>query len=184
MLPGQVLAAPQGLHGIDSNTVLNDSHCRAVKARGFSFCLRYVSRGEREQAHDLHEAEARTILDAGLALMPVQHVARAGWSPTKSLGTTYGRNAAAYVSEIGFPPGVNVWLDLEGVKNSTSHAAVTATHGFQRWNPPDSFPAFTSAPEPFSQARKFSGVFAQHFWRSGSRVPDVPHQGYQLIQKS
>jgi Domain of unknown function (DUF1906) len=56
--------------------------------------------------------------------MPVQHVARAGWSPTKSLGTTYGRNAAAYVSEIGFPPGVNVWLDLEGVKNSTSHAAV------------------------------------------------------------
>jgi Rv2525c-like, glycoside hydrolase-like domain len=124
MLPGQVLAAPQGLHGIDSNTVLNDSHCRAVKARGFSFCLRYVSRGEREQAHDLHEAEARTILDAGLALMPVQHVARAGWSPTKSLGTTYGRNAAAYVSEIGFPPGVNVWLDLEGVKNSTSHAAV------------------------------------------------------------
>ena len=75
-LPGQVFSAPPGLHGIDTNTVLDGSHCRAAKARGFSFCLRYVSRGEREQANDLHEAEARTILRAGLALMPVQHVAR------------------------------------------------------------------------------------------------------------
>jgi hypothetical protein len=124
MLPGEVFAAPAGLHGIDTNTVLDDTHCRAAKARGFSFCLRYVSRGEREQTHDLHEAEARTILNAGLALMPVQHVASAGWSPTKNLGNTYGRNAATHVREIGFPPGVNVWLDLEGVKSSSSHAAV------------------------------------------------------------
>ena len=72
------------------------------KARGFSFCLRYVARGEREHANDLHEAEVRTILNAGLVLMPVQHVARAGWLPTKSLGTTYGRNAAAHVREMGF----------------------------------------------------------------------------------
>ena len=86
MLPGLVFPAPPGLHGIDTNTVLDDRHCRAAKARGFSFCLRYVSRGEREQANDLHEAEARIILNVGLALMPVQHVARAGWSPTKKLG--------------------------------------------------------------------------------------------------
>ena len=124
MLPGQVFAAPPGLHGIDTNTVLDADHCRAAKARGFSFCLRYVSRGDREQANDLHEAEARTILNAGLALMPVQHVARAGWSPTQSLGTSYGRNAAAHVREIGFPPGVSVWLDLEGVKTSSTHATV------------------------------------------------------------
>lgn len=186
MLPGQVLPAPPGLHGIDSNTVLNDSHCRAVKARGFSFCLRYVSRGEREQAHDLHEAEARTILDAGLALMPVQHVARAGWSPTKSLGTTYGRNAAAHVSEIGFPPGVNVWLDLEGVKNSTTHARVIDY--CNAWISEVESTGFV--PGVYIGARAiltgeeiFWRVRAKHFWRSGSRVPDVPHRGYQLIQK-
>lgn len=114
MLPGQVFAAPPGLHGIDTNTVLDDRHCRAAKAHGFTFCLRYVSRGERQQANDLHEAEARTILNTGLALMPVQYVARAGWSPTKNLWSTYGRNAALHVREIGFPPGVNVWLDLKG----------------------------------------------------------------------
>ena len=39
---------------------------------------------EREQANDLHEAEARIILNAGLALMPVQHVARAVWWRTLS----------------------------------------------------------------------------------------------------
>src|SRR5678815_1593016 len=24
---------------------------------------------------------------------------------------------------------------------------------------------------------------AKHFWKSGSRVPEIPHRGYQLIQK-
>ena len=66
MLPGQVFAAPPGLHGIDTNTVLDADHCRAAKAQGFSFCLRYVLRGDREQANDLHEAEAQTILMGGL----------------------------------------------------------------------------------------------------------------------
>jgi hypothetical protein len=82
-----VVPAPPGLHGIDTNTVLNDSHCRAAKARGFSFCLRYVSRGEREQANDLQEDEARAILNSGLALMPfsMSHALagrrQRGWGP-------------------------------------------------------------------------------------------------------
>ena len=121
MLPGRVTSAPPGLHGIDTSGVLNEEHCQAAKSRGFSFCIRYVSRTARQSASDLSEAEARTILSAGLALMPVQHVAREGWSPTKQLGTTFGKNAAAHVFHIGFPQGVNVWLDLEGIKPSSSH---------------------------------------------------------------
>ena len=186
MLPGQVVPAPPGLHGIDTNTVLNESHCRAAKARGFSFCLRYVSRGEREQAKDLQKQEARTILKAGLALMPVQHVAGAGWSPTKSLGTTYGRNAAAHVRQIGFPPGVNVWLDLEGVKSSSSHASVidycnewiaeVASAGFVPG-------VYIGARAILTGDEIFWRLQAKHFWKSGSRVPDIPHRGYQMIQK-
>jgi hypothetical protein len=181
-----VFAAPPGLHGIDTNTVMEDSHCRAAKARGFSFCLRYVSRGDRAQAGDLHESEARTILNAGLALMPVQHVARPGWSPTKSLGSTYGRNAAAHVLAIGFPAGVNVWLDLEGVKRSSSHAAVIEY--CNAWIAEIELAGFV--PGVYIGARAiltgdeiFWRLRARHFWRSGSRVPDVPHRGYQLIQK-
>ena len=168
MLPGQVFPAPPGLHGIDTNTVLDAGHCRAAKERGFSFCLRYVSRGDREQTNDLHGAEARTILNAGLALMPVQHVARPGWSPTESLGSSYGRNAAAHVREIGFPPGVNVWLDLEGVRahQLMRRSLTTVTLGLQRSNPPDPFPAFTLVPEPLSLARRFSGVFGRRIFGS------------------
>jgi Domain of unknown function (DUF1906) len=186
MLPGQVLPAPPGLHGIDTNTVLDERVCRAAKARGFSFCLRYVSRGGRAQAGDLHASEARTILHAGLALMPVQHVARAGWSPTKKLGNTYGQTAAAHVREIGFPPGVNVWLDLEGVNSSSSHAAVIEY--CNAWIAEVDSAGFV--PGVYIGARSiltgediFWRLRARHFWKSGSRVPDVPHRGYQLIQK-
>src|SRR5262245_31893445 len=123
-LPGSVTSAAPGLHGIDTNTVLDAADCRAIKARGFSFCIRYVARGESLPAGDLSTAEASVILDAGLALMPVQHVARSGWSPSRALGETNGKNAATHVRNIGFPTGVNVWLDLEGVKKSATHASV------------------------------------------------------------
>src|SRR3974377_899517 len=46
-LPGRVTSAPPGLHGIDTNEVLNEEHCRVAKSRGFSFCIRYVSRTAR-----------------------------------------------------------------------------------------------------------------------------------------
>ena len=102
MLPGIVFPAPPGLHGIDTNTVLDDRHCRAAKARGFSFCLRYVSRGEREQANDLHEAEARIILNAGLALMPVQHVAPPAGPRQKAWGPLMGGTRPRMSVKSGF----------------------------------------------------------------------------------
>ena len=94
-----------------------------LKLGAFRFVLG-MSLAVNDSRRDLSEAEARTILSAGLALMPVQHVARDGWSPSKALGTVYGRNAAANTLSIGFPPGINVWLDLEGVKPSISHRIV------------------------------------------------------------
>jgi len=160
MLPGRVTSAPPGLHGIDTSGVLNEEHCRVAKSRGFSFCIRYVSRTAGQSASDLSEAEARTILSAGLALMPVQHVAREGWSPTKQLGTTFGKNAAAHVFHIGFPQGVNVWLDLEGIKPSSSHGVVIDyCNGLRRWLRQGSLPASMSARRRFLLEKRFSGVF-------------------------
>jgi hypothetical protein len=43
-LPGRVVAAPPGVHGFDASTVLNRRVCEVAKARGFEFCIRYVSR--------------------------------------------------------------------------------------------------------------------------------------------
>jgi hypothetical protein len=81
---------------------------------------------------------------------------------------------------------VNVWLDLEEVKNSTSHAAVidycnawiseVESTGFVPG-------VYIGARAVLTGEEIFWRVRAKHFWRSGSRVPDVPHRGYQLIQK-
>jgi Domain of unknown function (DUF1906) len=125
-LPGRVVAASPGVHGFDTNTVLNRRICQVAKTRGFEFCIRYVSRRDVQPAGDLSETEANVILGAGLALMPVQHVAPENWSPSQALGTRNGRNAGKHARQIGFPEGVNVWLDLEGAKTSTRHETMIA----------------------------------------------------------
>ena len=124
-LPGSVFAAPPGVHGFDVNSVLNRRTCETAKARGFAFCIRYVSRQDVQPKEDLSEIEASIILDAGLALMPVQHVTPESWS-SQALGTRNGKNAAKHAQQIGFPEGVNVWLDLEGAKASTPHETMIA----------------------------------------------------------
>jgi hypothetical protein len=97
-LLGRVVAAPPGVHGFDADSVLNRGLCEVAKARGFEFCIRYVSRQDVQPTGDRSEAEANVILSAGLALMSVQHVA----------------------------PNVNVWLDLEGATTSTPHDTIIA----------------------------------------------------------
>jgi hypothetical protein len=79
---------------------------------------------------------------------------------------------------------LDVWLDLEGVKNSTSHAAVIDY--CNAWISEVESTGFV--PGVYIGARAiltgeeiFWRVRAKHFWRSGSRLPDVPHRGYQLM---
>jgi hypothetical protein len=74
----------------------------------------------QQNANDLSAAEALDLLNAGLALMPVQHVRGAGWIPTAALGASDGVHAAYHAFVIGFAPGVNVWCDLEGVQPGAS----------------------------------------------------------------
>ena len=134
---------------------------------------------------DLSDAEANVILDAGLALMVVQHVAPENWSPSQALGTRNGKNAAKHVRQIGFPDGVNVWLDLEGAKTSTPHETMIAY--CNAWFAEVEGAGFV--PGVYVRARAiltgnelFWRLTTKHYWKSGSRVPDIPHRGYQLIQ--
>ena len=59
-LPGRVVAAPPGVHGFDANSVLNRRICEVAKARGFEFCIRYVSRQDVQPVGDLSDAEANS----------------------------------------------------------------------------------------------------------------------------
>ena len=184
-LPGSVFAAPPGVHGFDVNSVLNRRTCEAAKARGFAFCIRYVSRQDVQPKEDLSEIEASIILDAGLALMPVQHVAPENWSPSQALGTRNGKNAAKHAQQIGFPEGVNVWLDLEGAKASTPHETMIAycNAWFAEIEEAGFVPGvYVGARAILTGNELFWRLTTKHYWRSGSRVPDIPHRGYQLIQ--
>ena len=80
-LSGTVTRAPVGAHGFDTDTKLTAATARKLRQAGFDFGIRYVSRAESEAPSDLTANETSAILNAGLALMAVQHVAKAGWLP-------------------------------------------------------------------------------------------------------
>jgi len=114
LLPGVVRDATPGVKGFDANVIISSQTAQAFAAAGYKFCVRYVGRTQMAD-HDLSAGEAGNILGAGLALMVVQHVLNPGWEPTGDLGAQYGTNAGKFTKQIGVPPGVNVWCDLEGV---------------------------------------------------------------------
>jgi hypothetical protein len=122
-LAGNVTPAPAGLRGFDANTPITAPAAAAFWNAGYRFALRYVGRTQMA-SHDLTTAEAEILLNQGFGLMPVQHVLNPGWQPTAELGQQYGANAAKFSQQIGFPPGVSVWCDLESVADDASAADV------------------------------------------------------------
>ena len=113
-LEGHVYTAPDGVRGFDANQHITPEMAAAFFKHGYRFCVRYVRRANRH-AYDLTHGEAAGLLDAGIGLMIVQHVAPEGWTPTVKDGASYGSTAAAESANVGVPPGVMVWCDLEGV---------------------------------------------------------------------
>jgi hypothetical protein len=183
-LPGTVQPAPSGALGFDANSHISANVAQQFASQGYQFCVRYLSRGPVQAAGDLSAAEANAILGAGLALMAVQHVRMAGWSPTAALGQSDGTNAAANATTIGFPPGVNIWCDLEGVNQAAAaqdvigycnawYAAVSAG-GF--------VPGLYVGANAILTGQQLYDLAFQHYWQSESKVPAIPVRGYQMIQ--
>jgi hypothetical protein len=182
-LNGKVQAATAGAFGFDANTVLTPSLAQQFSALGYRFCFRYVSRGP-ESASDLSSQEASDILASGLALMPVQHVRAAGWSPTGDLGQQDGGGAAANAAAVGFPAAVNVWCDLEGVAAGTAAQAVIdyCQAWFDAVAAGGYLPGLYVGAAAILTGQQLLDLPFQHDWRSQSKVPDIPRRGYQLIQ--
>jgi Domain of unknown function (DUF1906) len=191
-ITANVVQAPAGLIGVDTIGVLDTDSAQRYLARGYRFCIRYVShdRGPSEYV-DLTASEAQTIVDSGLALMAVQHPLDAGWVPTADLGQIFGQNAALHATEAGLPPGVNVWLDLEGVAPGTPAADVIAF--CNAWFQQVESAGFASgiyvgANPGLSADELYWDIRTQHYWKGGSSaeagVPDdIPPRGYQLVQR-
>ena len=184
-LPGTVKSAAPGLKGFDTNTIVTAQVASQFKAQGYSYCARYLSRSTTQGSNDLSNAEAATILNAGLALIAVQHVAAEGWVPSASLGTTNGTNAANNAASVGLPKGMNIWCDLEGVATGTTAQNVidycqawynaVATAGYVPG-------LYVGANCVLTGQQLYSNLSFQHYWKSMSNVPMVATRGYQLIQ--
>jgi Domain of unknown function (DUF1906) len=120
-----VKAGTAGMQGADINTVLSDSQCGALKAAGLDFVLRYAPRQLDTFRYNLTNPEMLRVLNAGLALMVVQHVSPDNWEPTAELGKAYGEYFAQYCQKtVRLPTGISGWLDLEMVKPGTPIADI------------------------------------------------------------
>ena len=181
-LSGEVQSAAPGLLGFDTNSRVTLRVAGQFASQGFRFCIRYISR-ETERADDLSATEADAILGAGLALVPVQHVQRPPWQPTAQLGTQYGTSAAQNCQKIGFPPGIIVWCDLEGVATGT--AATRVIDYCNAWyadvKNAGYVPGIYVGAGTILDNRQLSALNFQAYWRSQSNVPNV-NRGYRLVQ--
>jgi hypothetical protein len=185
-LPGIVQQAAAGLTGFDINTTVSAANAKIFKNAGYDFCIRYIPRTVALAAGNLTNAEAADIVNAGLSLMAVQHVALPGWAPTAALGTAYGSYAAEYCSQIvGLAKGINVWCDLEGVAPGTNSADVIAY--CQAWynavNAAGYIPGiYVGYDTMLSPEQLYHSLSFRHYWRAYNG-PQVAVRGFQLIQK-
>lgn len=177
--------ASAGMNGFDANTKLTATTAKALKNAGFAFAIRYLSREVPQSARDLSAEELDIILDAGLAVMAVQHVAPADWTPSEALGVEFGANAATHARAIGLPEKSSVWLDLEGIAHGTPASAVIAY--CNAWFREVESAGFTTgvyvgASCILSGDELYLNLKTKHYWKSGSHVPDIPHRGYCMVQ--
>ena len=186
MLTGTIQNAPAGLQGFDANTPISSQAAQDFYNAGYRFCLRYVGRVQMA-SYDLTAQEANDILAAGLGLMVVQHVLEPGWAPTQSLGAEYGANAAMFSQQIGFPPGVNVWCDLECVADDTPAANVVAycNAWYDAVAAAGYVPGLYVGYQPgLSGGQLYADLKFQHYWAAYNvdGVSDPAPRGYQLVQ--
>lgn len=182
-LPGEVQGAISSVPGFDCDTTLSVALARQFFTQGYKFCLRYLSIGQ-VSSQDLTEQEAADILNSGLALMPVQHSRKQGWSPKQALGQQDGQDASVNAKTVGFPDRVSLWCDLEGVK--TSIQAQDVIDYCEAWHEAVSAAGYTPGlyvgAGALLNGEQFYDLPFQHYWRSQSQVPDIPLRGYQVIQ--
>lgn len=177
-------AAPS--RGFDTNIVVTPEVARKFAVDGYRFCVRYVSHDPAEGHTDISRDEAADILGANLALMVVQHVRRSGWTPTAALGSSDGALAAAHVADIGAPPGLTVWTDVEGLTADTPAADIIAYAN--AWYTAVAAAGYTPGlyvgTYRLTSSQLYYKLKFRNYWKSGMAVADVYKRGYQMIQQS
>lgn len=184
---GTVKTATAGALGFDVNQNLSAAQAAGFKSAGYDFCIRYLPRTAPLTKGNLTSTEIKNILEAGLALMAVQHCPEPGWSPSAALGMQYGQYAAEYAVEIGLPPGMSVWLDLEGVipllaqgVRDYCYAWYNAVGSQAAGYVPGLYVGFGTGLTP---QELYEDLPFRHYWKAYNG-PSLPVRGYQIIQET
>jgi hypothetical protein len=176
--------ARAGAQYFDTATRLTGALCRQFRSLGFEGAIRYVSRSIPEPAGDLTHGELVAILDSGLSLMIVQHVAPAGWTPNPELGVSYGNAAVSNARACGYEPTGTIWLDLEGVRGADAAATIGYINNWARVVAGGGYsPGLYVGPgQPLNAHDLYWRLALRRYWRSAAFVPEVPVRGWQMRQ--
>lgn len=184
-----IAAAATAVLGFDTATPVESQTASEMRARGFSFCARYLSRTASATPPSglgaaLCEDEARWLLAAGLAIVPVQF-GLSTLMPSASTGTDVGAAAACNAAVLGIPTGVTLWCDLEWkpdvrpdpestieYANAWHDAVVAVGYGAGLYVGPN---------VPLG-GQQLGDLAFRSYWKSASAVPWPTPRGFQLVQ--
>ena len=116
-MPDIVQSAP-ACQIVDTAAKLTEVVIAQVAGAGYRGIARYVPLPGNSAKADIDAVELRAILDAGLALLLVQHVRRPGWNPGKCSGENDALAGIKAAREAGYLEGAHIFIDLEGVEGS------------------------------------------------------------------
>ena len=108
---------------VDTAAKLDGATIQAVRAANYACLIRYVNLPGVSPQRDIDAAELSAILDAGLALMLVQHVRYPGWDPARASGVTDANAAIETARNARYRRGAHLYVDLEGI-NGTAAATI------------------------------------------------------------
>jgi hypothetical protein len=175
--------------GFDCNCKLSYELAKKFKDDGYEFCMRYVGRLKQSTTLDIDKTELDNILKAGLQIGVVQHCPpKPGISPSKDLGTEYGKNAAKFAKEAGYREGCIIYLDLEDVNVEYEKRQQDIFDFCNYWYSqvlgagytPGVYIGFNNF---MSSEQLYYKLRFQHYWKSFSSVPDVYKRGYEMYQR-
>ena len=105
---------------VDTNQKVSVNLASQVAAIGYKSVIRYLPLPGVDPKGDIDAAEIDAILNAGLAVLLVQHVRFAGWNPAKFSGKTDALEAIEFAQAAGYLQGAHIYLDLEGISGTSA----------------------------------------------------------------
>lgn len=185
------IASPaQTVLGFDTVTTVSSSMATAMVAKGYGFCARYLKRSGSIDAPTsgpaLTIAEAKDLLAAGLAIVPVQF-GLSSLLPSATAGSDVGEAAATNASALGIPRGVTLWCDLEWSPEVSPDPAATIRYA-NAWHDAVVDAGWRAGlyvgPNIPLDAVQLGDLAFTSYWKSASRVPTPTPRGYQMVQRS